>query len=68
MYDLPRCQKHSLTGILDERGLCLCLGLGIVLAQKNGTLRILTPLPETESVAAARISSLRLDPYTGLTY
>lgn len=66
VYDLPRCRKHSLAGLLDEHG--LCRGLGIVLAQENSTLRILTPLAGKESVAAARISSLRLDPYTGLTY
>lgn len=66
VHDLPRCRKHSLTGLLDERG--LCLALGIVLAQENGTLRVLTPLANTESLAAARLSSLRLDPSTGLTY
>lgn len=66
VYNLPNCRKHSLTGLLDERG--LCLALGIVLAQENGTLRLLTPLSRAESVAAARLSSLSLDPHTGLTY
>ncbi len=66
VYDLPCCRKHSLTGLLDERG--LCLALGIVLARENGRLRILSPLSEADSIAAARISPLRLDPYTGLTY
>lgn len=66
VYDLPFCRKHSLAGLLDEQG--LCLSLGIVLEHQAGTLRIITLLADTEPLVAARTSSLRLDPSTGLTY
>ncbi len=66
VYELPRCKRNSLLGLLDEQGYCLSLATAI--GQEGDSLRLYTPLSSPEEVAAVRISPLRLDPLTGLTY
>ena len=66
VYDLPRCRINSLVGLLDERG--FCLSLGIVFAQEDRKLHLHSPVADPEAIAGARISALRLDPQTGLTF